>query len=316
MKKIIFDTDIGGDCDDVLALDVLLSAYRAGECELLGVTYCAKAHNAPACIYAICRQHGFKNIPIGRVPITEKDMYNQDVYATVLAEEFPYAEAPRYDTAYDAVKLLRKLLAENENVTLVVTGYLTNIAALLKTEPDEYSDMTGIELVRNRVSEIAAMAGAFCHINGINPPKDCITEDGTLLPHPEWNIKLDIPAAQFVFDNAPCPIVLSPYEVGMGMLTGKPMREHGEGKVPDSMAYTVHGSINGRDSWDPATAMYGVYGAKPLFYLTSPGKVTVRDDGVTDFTVGNGKHRIMECAMERGEIAKAIDDQVMRLFAE
>lgn len=73
MKKIIFDTDIGGDCDDVMALDVLLSAHKCGECELLGVTYCEKSRNAPACIYAICRQHGFADIPIGRVPIKENE---------------------------------------------------------------------------------------------------------------------------------------------------------------------------------------------------------------------------------------------------
>ena len=66
MKKIIFDTDLGGDCDDVMALDLLISADRAGECELLGVTYSADVKASPACIYAILNYHGRAGIPIGR----------------------------------------------------------------------------------------------------------------------------------------------------------------------------------------------------------------------------------------------------------
>src|SRR5437016_13785496 len=36
--KIIFDTDIGNDVDDVLALSVLHALHTRGECELLAVT--------------------------------------------------------------------------------------------------------------------------------------------------------------------------------------------------------------------------------------------------------------------------------------
>ena len=36
--KLIFDTDIGNDCDDVLALGMIHSLQSRGECELLAVT--------------------------------------------------------------------------------------------------------------------------------------------------------------------------------------------------------------------------------------------------------------------------------------
>ena len=37
-KQIIFDTDIGGDCDDAGALAILHEAQNAGKAELLAVT--------------------------------------------------------------------------------------------------------------------------------------------------------------------------------------------------------------------------------------------------------------------------------------
>ena len=69
-KKIIFDTDLGLDCDDVIALDLLLSAAKAGECDLIGVTYSYLCRDACGCIYEILRQHGFESVPMGRLPIT------------------------------------------------------------------------------------------------------------------------------------------------------------------------------------------------------------------------------------------------------
>ena len=36
--KLIFDTDLGGDCDDVLALAVIHALQSRGQCELLAVT--------------------------------------------------------------------------------------------------------------------------------------------------------------------------------------------------------------------------------------------------------------------------------------
>lgn len=69
MKKILFDTDLGDDCDDVLALDLLLAANRFGECELTGITYSSICRNSPSCIHAITSYYGMGNIPIGRMTI-------------------------------------------------------------------------------------------------------------------------------------------------------------------------------------------------------------------------------------------------------
>lgn len=314
IKKIIFDTDLGDDCDDVMALDLLMSCANASECELLGVTYSANSKMGPHCIYAILKQHHYSHLPLGRAPVQE-GKFAKDTYAAAVAEAYPDKNAPVYESTPDAVTVLRKLLAENDKVTLIVTGYLTNIAALLKSEPDEISSLDGIGLVREKVNEIAIMGGNFSHENCINPIPELVNSDGNIAPAPEWNIMKDIPAAKYVFENSPVDLVCCPFEVGRAMLTGKPMREHGEGRLPDSMSFTVHGSLNGRDSWDPATALYGVFGAAPWFYRTASGRVAVDDRGVTYFnTLKGGNHYIIQCSKTQAEVAEEIDRLVMRLF--
>lgn len=314
-KKIIFDTDLGGDCDDVMALDLLLSADKADECSLIGVTYSADCATSPSCIYAILSQHGRADIPVGRAPIPEGKKTVSDVYSTKVVNAFPESKAVNYDNTPDACKLLRKLLTENEHVTLVVTGFLTNIAALLESTGDEISALDGISLVKEKVDEIAVMGCNFSHQNGINPAPELINEDGTIHAVAEWNIYCDIPAAQKVFDLSPVSVVSSPFELGFRMYTGAPMCAHGDGKLPDSLCFKVHGSINGRDSWDPATALYGIYGNKPYFYKTAPGRIKIKDDGTAHFNTENGGiHYVIECAVPQSEVAAQIDRLVMRLF--
>lgn len=300
MKKIIFDTDLGGDCDDVMALDLLLACEKAGECELVGVTYSADAKNAVPCIHSILRRHGRGGIPIGRAPVDDSKPVRSDVYATRVAEAFASPGTVSYDEAADAVALLRGLLAANESVTLCVTGFLTNIAALLLSQPDEISPLDGMTLVSEKVSEIAVMGCRFSHQNGI------YADHGTTAD-PEWNIVCDIGAAQKVFGMCPVPLVICPFEVGYHMITGAGMVKRGGENDPDSLSYIVHGSINGRDSWDPATALYAVRGSFPYFTKT-PGNCMIKDDGTSYFTeCGDGRHICLECALPQTHIACEID---------
>ena len=317
MKNIIFDTDLGGDCDDVLALDLILSAEREGECRLLAVTYSDHDVSGPACIYAILKQHARADVPVGRYTLPEgKTPDRKACYGKAVVEKFPDPDAPDYDTCPDAVAVLRRTLAENEHVTIIATGFLSNLAALFKSGADEYSPLDGEALVRERVDEIAVMACNFSHQTGANPWECQQNPDGTIRPIPEWNIKCDVPAAVYAAAHTPVPMVFCPFEVGVKMYTGKPMTDHGKGEVPDSYAFIAHGSANGRDSWDPATALYGLYGAKPWFWCSAPGKVEFDAEGVSHFsTLGGGNCRILECALPQKEIAADIDRLVMRLFA-
>lgn len=314
-KKIIFDTDLGGDCDDVIALDLILSAAKAGECELIGITYSYFCFAACGCIYEILRQYGYENVPLGRMPIPEGRKEFHGAYAYPVVEKFGKADTPKYADVPDAVKLLRKLLSENENVTLVVVGSMTNIASLIESAPDDISPLDGKELMKRSVKEIAVMGCSFRHQDARNPQPDAIMEDGTLKPVCEWNIYCDIPAARKMFDTCPVPITCSPFELGFNLYSGQPIYDAGKGETPDSYSMQVYGCFkHGHHSWDPATAYYALYGALPYFYKTVRGKITIDENGISYFDASHGgDHCLIECAMPREQIGKAIDEKLSRL---
>ena len=66
-KQIIFDTDIGMDCDDAAALGILLNAHKRGECEILAITASTGRDGATATVNAICDYYGVNGIPVGRM---------------------------------------------------------------------------------------------------------------------------------------------------------------------------------------------------------------------------------------------------------
>jgi inosine-uridine nucleoside N-ribohydrolase len=304
MKKIILDTDIGGDCDDVLALDYLLSAMNKNEAELICVTCCTLSRYSTDCVRSICTQYGYTDIPVcTSAPKTGDD----DVYAHKVHQKFPVKLPYKTDRYENPVKMLRRMLAlSDEKVTIAATGPLTNIAALLESPPDEYAALDGVTLVRLKVAEIAIMGGYFGYQTGINP-----IDGDKMQPIGEWNIICDVKAAQTVVASASVPLVFSPYEVGMNMITGADMvSKYGE-TTPSSYAYVVHGSTLGRHSWDPTTALYAVKGADPWFELTPPGVIKISDKGITEYgEVGGGNHYYLKCKMPQKKIAEEIDNYV------
>lgn len=299
MKKIIFDTDIGCDCDDVGALCLLLSAMERGECELLGVTISSPYTTAPACAKAILDQYGHGEIPIGALCSPSSGYYpNADIYSSGVAQAFP--SSADAEPISDAVSLIRALLAgSDERVTLLATGPLPNFDAFLRSKPDDISPLDGITLTMLKVQEIVLMGGWFEPFeNG----------DG---PHPEFNIVMDIEGAGGVFSLSPVPVTALPFEAGLQVISGVEMvKKYGQTK-PSSLAYILHGSINGRDSWDPATALYTVYGVGEEFTLSKSGSVKVADDGLTIFTPGAGQCRYLRRNVTREALGARIDSLII-----
>ena len=296
MKKIIFDTDIGCDCDDVGALCLLLSAMRRGECELAGVTVSSPYGTAPACVSAILSQYGLGGIPIGSLCAPFGGYYpNADVYSAGVAKAFPAPAAP----VSDAVTLIRAILTGSEGrVTLLATGPLPNLDAFLRSKPDEISPLDGVTLAMLKVDEIVVMGGWF-------EPSE--SGEG---PNPEFNIVLDIEGAAGVFKLSPVPVTALPFEAGLAVLSGGEMvKKYGDSK-PSSLAYMLHGSAGGRDSWDPASALYAVYGVGDDFTLSERGEISVAENGATSFKPGGGHCRYLRRAVTREALGGHIDSLI------
>ena len=299
MEKIIFDTDIGGDCDDAGALAIIHSAVNNRKAELLAVTVSTRDPWAPACADAINRYYD-NIVPIGlceRAPKGDPTMSEfLERYGKHIAENYDNEYLPRPTECSmcggakqpeDAVSLMRRTLAENKGskITLVVVGSCLNLASLIESEGDEFSPMTGLELIAAKVDKVVLMGGLFA-------------ENATA----EYNIKIDIPSAQTVFEKCPVPICISHFDVGLRVMSGGRMlegayREAVEGELlknPVAEAYRFH--VGGkRHSWDPIAAFYAIYGACGAFTDERRGRVTVDDEGITRFEAVDGDHVLIDC---------------------
>ena len=61
MIKLMFDTDMGSDCDDAGALALLHELATLGECEILSVTHCHKGKSLSPDYHTL--------LPVSRSPL-------------------------------------------------------------------------------------------------------------------------------------------------------------------------------------------------------------------------------------------------------
>jgi Inosine-uridine preferring nucleoside hydrolase len=288
--KILFDTDIGNDVDDVLALAMLHALQTRGDCELLGVTITKPDELAGPFVDAINTFYGRPGIPIG---FTRAGLTNQPSKFLFLADvkdggklRYPHS-LKRSSDAPPAAQLLRAQLSAqaDDSVVIVQVGFFSNLAALLDTPGDAVSPLDGRALVKRKVRFLSVMAGAFQAITG--NPHYC-----------EYNVINDIPAAQKLARDWPSPIVWSGFEIGVAVPYPSISIERDYSYVPHhpvAEAYCLYKPPpHNRPAWDLTSVLYAVFPDRDYFTLSSPGKVTVGNDGFTRFTpVAGGRDRFL-----------------------
>ena len=291
---LIFDTDIGNDVDDVLALGMIHALQSRGECELLAVTITKDHEHAAAFTDAVNTFYRRGDIPIGvcRSGVTPPSgkfnklavQMNGDVY------RYPHDLLSGKD-APDAVDVLRKALASQQDGTVVIAqvGFSTNLAALLNSKPDSHSSLSGVDLVKQKVRFLSIMAGAFTQIRD---------KTGHLYDHREYNIIKDIPAAKNISTNWPTEIVWSGYEVGISLTYPHRSIEEDFRYVkhhPLAEAYVLYNPPpHDRPTWDLTSVLFGVRSTHSYFDISETGNVTVADDGLTTFKHDRvGRHRYL-----------------------
>ena len=212
-QKIIFDTDLGNDCDDVLAYQMLLSYAKSGKADLLCVAINKDNQYAPKFARLISEFYGFGDLPIFMIKdgfAKEDGAYNRKTLEAQNSDgslRFPLKNAD--EKFEDSIRGLRKtLVAQPDNsVVYISVGFLSNIARLMQSQPDDISKLSGKELIAKKIKYISLMGGGFAPDKFWGRKGDAI--------YPEYNIKIDPPSSKYVFENTPVDIVLSPFEVGL-----------------------------------------------------------------------------------------------------
>ncbi len=200
--KIIFDTDFGGDADDLGALAMLNHFQNKGESELLAVMCWNVEKYAVSAIDAVNTYYNNPDIPIGlRTGESNETFWN---HSKVIAERLPYDTTQK--NATEATKLYRQILSQtkDQSIVIVTVGPLLNIKKLIDSQPDGYSFLNGRELIRTKVKEFVIMGGNF-------PNSD-----------DEWNFNGNMPGVtKYVLEQLETPITFSGAELGSSIKTGE-----------------------------------------------------------------------------------------------
>ena len=279
-EKIILETDIGNDVDDALALDMLYKYLDAGDIDLLGIMINKEGIYPAEYTDIMNTWYGYPQIPIGILhngADCENDATNYAKAVCLIQKDngepaFKRSLKGDYNQLPEAPALYRKLLAQqpDSSVTIISVGFSTNLARLLDTPADEYSSLTGKELVAKKVKLLCTMAGCF------NNPELY-----------EYNVVKDIPAAKKVFTEWPTTLVTSPFEVGIAInypATSIKNDFQWAAIHPKVEAYKSYQKMPyDRPTWDLTSVLYSVEG--PSYFTVSPaGKISVTDKGATEFT--------------------------------
>jgi inosine-uridine nucleoside N-ribohydrolase len=291
---LIFDTDIGNDVDDVLALGMIHAFQTRDDCELLAVTITKDHPLAAAFTDAVNTFYGRGKIPIGvcRSGVTNAEGKFNGLAAVKDGNRFRYPhDLVSGKDAPDAVTVLRTALAnaEDGSVAIAQVGFSTNLANLLDSPADQISGLNGMELVNRKVRILSVMAGAFEKIKG---------RDGKPYDHKEYNIVKDIPSAQKLATRWPTEIIYSGYEIGIAVPypAESILKDYGYiDHHPLAEAYTLYNPPpHNRPTWDLTSVMVAVHPDRAYFNMSPLGTVTVADDGLTTFKADTmGRHRYL-----------------------
>ena len=237
-KNVILDLDYNSDVDDVCALRLASQMHCAGSIRLQAVGLSTSGDAPAKAAHGQLCYDGLGDIPIGTSSVTvETGSPYWDEFISAFFYEGNYVHA-------DAVSLykqkLRECGARNETVRFVTTGFVTNLAALLK-------DPEGYDLVRDHADSFYITGGGWKQGSDFNFVFTPATAE----------------AIKYVVDYSPVPVVFSTNmsirgERGDVMMCGASMmKKDTDGDDPVTRAFRAYERENntslsgGRFAWDP-----------------------------------------------------------------
>lgn len=258
--KVIFDTDMLTDYDDIGAIAVLHALADAGECEILATVSSTRGNSSVAVCEVVNAWYGRPDIPVGCVRgigvggrPTTGDGNGHGKFSGLAAKYARFVKHPDSSQAPDALEVYRQVLSAQPDgsVTVCTVGFTSNLRRLVEAYP---------ELVAKKVKLWVAMA--------------CRYPDGE-----EYNSSMDAESSRIAFEKWPTPIVFSDFDYGRWIFTGRRIAEDAEasGPVKDLFAAclparsecseTTYDRREGHPSWDETAVLYAVRGAGDVFGL-------------------------------------------------
>lgn len=304
IKTLFIDTDIGGDCDDAGAL-ALANIFRNNKAvDIAGMTFTTSAEYGAACIDAINTYYGNGDIEIGATRRKNYCDTNVNPFQEAVAKGFPNSvydkRSGRLRPVPEATAFIRKTLSSlpDKSLTFVCIGQLNNVSDLLETAGDDFSPLSGVELVRAKIKEFVVMGGLFSDAPVIYNKQPYITE---------YNIACDVKSAVNFVNKCPVKIVFSDFKVGYSIKTGASLLALKKAH-PVAEAYRIFQNAP-RESWDLLTVWYAAFGCDGMFGISDEGDVKIEADGETFFDTQKKNNRyILKLADSEQHIADRLEN--------
>jgi len=306
--NIIFDTDFGGDADDLGALVMLNHYVNRKECNLLGVMINTSEEYSVSAVDAVNTFYGNPNIPIGLRK--EKKWFLDWYHSKPIAEAFKHDET--FESATEATLLYRILLSKSKDksITIVTVGTLINILNLLESKADSISPLTGKELVELKVKEFVTMGGEF--------------PEGKK----EWNFDGNMHGVtKKVIQNITVPIVFSGSELGSKIRTGKVFNKLDKNQplYVGYMHFSAHapwvkekfrGQILDNATYDQTAVLYAVKNEVGIYWDKIENGICVPDDvGGNKWLEKEGaNHSYLKLKIKAEDLANIIDSIMIGAF--
>ena len=267
--RVIFDTDIDSDVDDVGALAMLLNMHNNKEIELTAVIVTSDDPYAPLCVSAICNFYGQSDIPIGFLQ-GQAELRNHSRYTRQISEQFSPTLA-NHSEAEDGTALYRRILSQsgNNSVTIITVGHLSSLMRLLQSEPDTFSPLSGKQLAERKVNRWLCMGGQY--------PSG--KEANFYRPDPE--------STYYCLQNWHKPVVFCGWEIGNKVLSGG---ENIKTLLPEQhpvyQAYKLYNNFASRPSWDQLAVYLLSKNHKAFIEVVSGGRCEVNEIGENRWVEG------------------------------
>lgn len=294
--KVIIDTDLDSDVDDVGALAMLYNLHNAGKIELLGVIVTSNDPYAPVCAAALNTWYGVPELPVGFLK-NQPELKHHSRYTKQISEEFPSALNSWKDTE-DAVKLYRSILAKqaDESVVVVTVGHLSSLQGLLRSEADDVSLLNGLELAHKKASKWICMGGHY--------PQG--KEANFYRPDPASTV--------YCVSNWTKEIIFCGWEAGNKIITGgEKLKEKLVQGHPVYRGYELYNGFAGRQSWDQIAVLQLIRTGEKLF-SSIRGKCIVAPDGSNTWeNIPDGPHSYV--VLNSGTATKSVKKLIDGLMA-
>lgn len=294
--KVIFDTDMYTDFDDVGALTCLHAMADAGECEILATMGSTRDCLSVAMCEIVNAYYGRPMIPVGCVKDlgvgTDTSGRHQRLFGATVEKYAKWVKHHNSDDAPDAAEVYRQVLAAQPDKSVVIcsVGFLSNLRKLVETD---------CELVARKVRLWVAMACSY--------PKG-----------KEYNSMTDWESSKIALERWPTPIVFSDFQYGMDCFAGRAIAESAATDSPVADVFRSNtadfNGAAGRSAWDETAVLVAVRGVESYFNVHR-GRYRMVGAGGEDEWVPdeeNGPHLRLTEKLNKLEVGKIIDELICR----